>query len=162
LVFIKIKKNKIYKIIFLNFLIIILANTSYKILIYHPYESLYFNGLLSKEYKNKFEVDYTGLSGIKFLRDITQEEKDKKIINIGTVSWYPIWRMVELLEKNDSSRIRIVSRESMNKADYIYSNKISEVNKIFNKKYDIPKNFTKILDFEKDGTIIYEIYKKNK
>ena len=70
--------------------------------------------------------------------------------------------MVELLEKNDSSRIRIVSKESINKADYIYSNKISEVNKIFNKKYDVPKNFTKILDFEKDGTIIYEIYKKNK
>ena len=129
-------------------------------LIYHPYQSLYFNSLLSKEYKNKFEVDYTGLSGIKFLRDITREEKDKKIINIGTISWYPIWRMVELLDKNDSSRIRIVSGESINKADYIYSNKISEVDKNFNKKYDLPKNFTKILNFEKDGTIIYEIYKK--
>jgi hypothetical protein len=125
-------------------------------LIYHPYQSLYFNSLLSKEYKNKFEVDYTGLSGIKFLRDITQKEKDKKIINIGTISWYPIWRMVELLDKKDSSRIKIVSGK------YIYSNKISEVYKNFNKKYDIPKNFTKILNFEKDGTIIYEIYKKKK
>ena len=27
---------------------------------------------------------------------------------------------------------------------------------------DLPKNFTKILNFEKDGTIIYEIYKKKK
>ena len=70
--------------------------------------------------------------------------------------------MVELLEKNDSSRIRIVSGKSINKADYIYSNKISEVDKNFNKKYDVPKNFTKILNFEKDGTIIYEIYKKKK
>ena len=162
LFFIKIKKNRIFKKILLNFLIIILATTSYKMLIYHPYQSLYFNSLLSKEYKNKFEVDYTGLSGIKFLRDITREEKDKKIINIGTISWYPIWRMVELLDKKDSSRIRILSGESINKADYIYSNKISEVDKNFNKKYDLPKNFTKILNFEKDGTIIYEIYKKKK
>jgi hypothetical protein len=70
--------------------------------------------------------------------------------------------MIELLDQRDSSRIKIVSGNDLIKADYLYSNRISEVDKNLNKKYDLPKNFIKIIDFTKDGTIIFEVYKKNK
>jgi hypothetical protein len=162
LIIIKVRRNKLIQKILYTILITFLAGSIYKMLIYHPYQSFYFNDLLSSEYKNKFEVDYTGLSGIHFLRDIVKKEKNKKIINIGTISWYPIWRMIELLDQRDSSRIKIVSGNDLIKADYLYSNRISEVDKNLNKKYDLPKNFIKIIDFTKDGTIIFEVYKKDK
>ena len=45
-------------------------------------------------------------------------------------------------------------------AKYIYSNNISEVNKKYNDKYNIPKDFFKIYEYKTEGIIIYAIYKK--
>ena len=61
---------------------------------YHPYQGLYFNNLITKKLKEKFEVDFTGLSGIEFLRDVVKNETKSKI-NIGINSWYPLYRMKE-------------------------------------------------------------------
>ena len=83
-------------------------------------------------------------------------------IKIGINSWYPLWRMVELLDKKDQTRIKILKHDKRGEADYLYSNRIYDVDKRYYKKYDIPVEFEKIKEFKIDKTIIYEVYKKFK
>ena len=134
--------------------------TIIRIIIYHPYQSLYFNILTPNNIKNSVEVDYTGLSSIHFLNDILVENSNKNNIKIGVASWYPLWRMIELLNSKDNSRIKIVGNKENSSSDYIYSNRISDVDKNHHKKYDIPANFTKYKELVIDGAIIYEVYKQ--
>ena len=55
-------------------------------IIYHPYQNIYFNNFFNKNAQEKFEVDYWGLSGKKFLESILILEKNKKLVKIGTAS----------------------------------------------------------------------------
>ena len=97
------KRLSFYKnILFKIFLIIFFLLTIYRIFIYHPYQSYYFNILVPKSIKNNVEVDYTGLSAIHFLNQIAEENRSKKLIKIGVASWYPIWRMLELVNKKEN------------------------------------------------------------
>jgi len=41
----------------------------YKMIIFHPYQNLYFGSLFKKNIHNKFEIDYWGLSANKFLNE---------------------------------------------------------------------------------------------
>ena len=66
-----------------------------------------------------------------------------------------------MAEKNEKQRITVYGNE-YNKADYIYSNFISEVDKSVDKKYEIPNNFTHLYTFNIYGANIYSVYKKNK
>ena len=125
---------------------------------YHPYQGIYFNSFVPNHYKNKFEIDFHGISGVKFLKDILVLEKNKNTISIGVASFLPIQRSLELLDKSESKRIKIIGQE-YKYADYIYKNNISEVNKNINNKYDIPNNFIKIDELIVDGALLYEIYK---
>ena len=149
----KIKKNLFT--IFLSSLIFILV---IRLIIYHPYQSLYFNMITPNHVKNNVEVDYTGLSSFHFLKEVLSENKDHNQIRIGVASWYPIWRIIELVDKQN--KIKVVSIKDNKTADFLYSNKISEVNKKYNKKYEIPKNFYKIKEHIVDGVVIYEVYKR--
>ena len=83
-------------------------------------------------------------------------------IKIGIASWYPLWRMVELLDKNKKDRIIIVSNDDREDSDYIYSNRIYDVDKRVYKKYNISQEFNKIKEYKIDSAIIYEVYKKVK
>ena len=127
--------------------------------IYHPYQNIYFNSLFNKSAHEKFEVDYWGLSGKKFLENILVLEKNKSSIAIGIASYLPLERSIKLLNKNEGEKIKIVG-QTFQKADYIYSNFISEVDKNFNDKYKIPSNFTRIDTFIIDGIPVYEVLKK--
>ena len=131
----------------------------YRLNMYHPYQSFYFNVFTPKKIKDTLEVDYVGLSGIHFLNQIISQEKNSNQIKIGIASWYPLWFMVDLLDEQDKKKIKIISNKEIINSDYIYSNRISEVDKRYYKKYDVPENFKK-LEFKIDNTIIYEIYKK--
>lgn len=153
--------NLTKKILLKIFLIIFFILTIYRIFIYHPYQSCYFNILVPNSIKNNVEVDYTGLSAIHFLNKMIEENQSKKLIKIGVASWYPIWRMLELVNKKGDLKIEIVENRQISNADFIYTNKISDVDKKFNKKYDIPSNFKKIKEFKVDGAIIYEAYQRN-
>ena len=51
--------------------------------------------------------------------------------------------MLELVNKKEGLKIEIVENRQISNADFIYTNKISDVDKRFNKKYDIPSNFKK-------------------
>ena len=66
---------------------------------------------------------------------------------------------MEALEP-DKKRFKIVGQE-YHLATFIYKNNISEVDAAVNKKYEIPKNFSKIYEKKINKLIIYEIFKKN-
>ena len=140
--------------------ILYLIFVAYKMISYHPYQNIYFNSMFNNNAHKKFEVDYWGLSGRKFLEEILILEKNKKIITIGVASWLPLERSVKLLDKKDRSRIKIIGQEFQN-ADYLYTNFISEVDKNSNDKYKIPSNFSKINEFILDNMTVYEVFKKD-
>ena len=153
------KKNKFLYFSKLLLLLFILF-TIVRNIIYHPYQSLYFNILIPDKIKNSVEIDYTGLSSIHFLEHITKISEDLPMVKIGVASWHPLWRMIELLDDKYQKKIVILENKKRSLADYIYTSRISEVDKKINKKYEIPSNFDKHAEFKIDGAIIYEIYKK--
>ena len=132
----------------------------YKMIIYHPYQNIYFNNFFNKNAHEKFEVDYWGLSGKKFLEYILVLEKNKKSIKIGTAAYLPLERSTKLLSEKDRKKILIIG-QNFQDADYLYTNFISEVDKNSDDKYKIPYNFTKINEFVLNNTIIYQVFKKN-
>ena len=154
-----IAKSLFKKRILFSIIIIYLFFIVYKITVYHPFENLYFNSLFNKKAHEKFEVDYWGLSGKKFLMEILNLENSNKPIRVGVASYLPLERSIKLLDKEDRKKIIIVGQEYKN-ADYLYSNLMSEVDKTNNDKYKIPNNFSKVSEFVIDGVKVYEMYKK--
>jgi hypothetical protein len=159
IIFLKIRLSK-KKVYIFNFMFLVaLGLIFHKMVIYHPYQSIYFNNFLSPEKRNRFEGDYYGLAASKGLAEIIRINKEKKSINIAVASHTPLQRAIEFLDTIDKKKINIIGQE-YKMADYIYKNNIYEVDVNFNKKYLIPLNFRKISDFKIEGIILYEIYKK--
>jgi hypothetical protein len=152
-------KSKLKNYFNFGFIILCLLFIVYKMVIFHPYQNVYFNELFKKNVHEKFEIDYWGLSGKKFLKDILLLEKDKNIIKIAVAGFLPLERSLKLLDKEQRKKIKIIGQDFQN-ADYIYANFISEVDKNFNDKYQIPINFTKIDKFVLNEVLLYEIYRK--
>ena len=105
-------KKKFHYYISILFLITII----YKMTIYHPFQKIYFNNYFKEISHLNFEIDYDGLSGKKFLKEILILEKDKNIINIGVASWFPLHRSIKLLDKKDRKKINIIGQD-FQKAD---------------------------------------------
>ena len=159
LFFLNFKKKLMQLIIILVMLNLFLI---YRAILYHPYQSLYFNIFVPSSVKKTLDVDYTGLSAYHFLKKLIEEEKDNRSIKVAVNSWHPLWRMVNLLSKDERERIIILTTDKKNQADYLYSNRIYDVDKKYYKKYDVPSNFIKFKELKIDNTIIYDVYKRSK
>ena len=154
-------KKQYFKKVQFGLVLIYLIFILNKMLIYHPYQNIYFNSLYNDlSIHKKFEVDYWGLTGKKFFNDILILNPDKSQIKIGTASFLPLHRSIKLLDKRKRGKIQIIGQDFQN-ADYLYSNFISEVDKNSDDKYKIPDNFTKIDEFILDNVKIYQVFKKN-
>tara|TARA_B100000029_G_scaffold124992_1_gene118480 strand:- start:597 stop:2243 length:1647 start_codon:yes stop_codon:yes gene_type:complete len=153
---IKFKSTKKFHFIFISIFLLFIV---YKMIIYHPFQNIYFNSFFNKNAQEKFEVDYWGTSGKKFLKYILNVEKNKNIIKIATASYLPLERSTKLLEKDERVKISIIG-QNYKDADYLYTNFISEVDKNSDDKYKIPDNFNKIEEFILDNTIVYQVFKK--
>jgi len=151
-----VKKNSYYFFIFLT----LISLNFIDIIRFHPFQGSYFNYLVYDERKNYFEVDYWGLAGVKFLNTVIAREPKKDKIKVGVASYLPLERSLKMLDYNDASKIEIVGQDYEN-ADYIFNNNISEVNKNFNKKYDVPNNFKLINEFFVNDFMVYQVYQKN-
>jgi hypothetical protein len=158
-IYLKIRLSKKRVNLFNLFFLVTLGLVCQKMIIYHPYQSLYFNNFLSPVKKNGFEGDYHGLASSKALVEIIKINREKKNINIAVASHTPLQRGVEFLDPEDKKKINIVGQEYQI-ADYIYKNNISEVDINSNKKYLVPVNFKKISEYKIDGIILYEIYQR--
>tara|TARA_Y100001970_G_scaffold282110_1_gene394286 strand:+ start:10952 stop:12607 length:1656 start_codon:yes stop_codon:yes gene_type:complete len=154
-------KSKRNKNIFYTTISLYLFIILFKIIIYHPYQNIFFNSLYSNEkIHKKFEVDYWGLSGEKFLESILNLEREKNLIKIGVASYLPLERSLKIIPKEVRGKIRVIGQDFKN-ADYIYTNFMSEVDKNYNDKYKIPAEFSKIDEFILNNVKVYEVYKKS-
>jgi len=86
--------------------------------------------------------------------EIDKREK----IKIAVACHTPLQRGLEAFPVNIQDRFQIIGQDYAN-ADYVYKNNISEVNIKLNNKYEIPKNFSKIYEFNIKKLLIYQIYK---
>ena len=107
--------------------------------------------------KKNFEIDTQSISRVHAIKELL---KENGILNIATASWTPLEDARSLIPRKDWKRLNFVGTE-FDQADFIYSNFYYEVNTLFNKKYEIPKNFSLYKTLTIDGTRVYSIYKKN-
>lgn len=153
---VKIKKYNQY----LTFLFIIFFSFNvYKLILFHPYQSLYFNEFLMD--KDGYLVDRDGLSRLDSINKVISFSEDRKIINIANSSFIPYYRIKEAFSQEIIKKIKFVGRE-YDQADFIFNNFVYEVNPKYNDKYHIPNNFEQIYVLEIDGIKIYEIYRRIK
>ena len=154
------KRYALKKKLIIFIILFLITHNVVSLITYHPYQSYYFNELLSDKSKNSFEGDYHGISGKHFFLKLISENKDKKI-KVAVASYTPLHRSFKSLNLKLVRNFEVIGQDYKN-ADYIYKNNISEVNSYLNKKYNIPNNFVKIYELNIDGLIIYEIFKNIK
>ena len=159
IIFLLIKKNTLLKNLFIFFNILLTINIISQIYVFHPYQSLYFNNLLNKKNILKFPIDTPSLSRKDALEFIITNGKAFDKINIANASWTPLYNGKDLLLKKDFKKLNFVGQD-YDKADYIYTNFIYEVDPNFNKKYFLDKNFEIIKEHKIKDMTIYRIYKK--
>ena len=94
------KKKKLIKIFYTIFLILTFE-VIYKLIMYHPYQSLYFNNFVNDKSKNLYEIDYQSLSRSEAIQDI-MNDSDEDIINIATASYTPLKNGLSILKKKIS------------------------------------------------------------
>ncbi len=159
-----------YKNLFRNFNLrviylisfLIISNLIYINYKFHPYQSLYFNNILSFNMVNKFQVDTPNLSrtdALKFI--IKNENSNEGKIYIANASWTPLYNGKDMLEKIDKEKLVFVGQE-YKQADYIYTNYVYKSDEKYNNNYKIPDNFIKVRDFRIKNVLIYSIYKRKK
>lgn len=157
----KIYRNKgAIKKVVLTILALCTIELCYKLYIYHPHQSSYFNNLASTNYKGKFQIDTQALSRIDAIKAILNDTKDKKKVVIGTASWTPLEDARSLIERDLWNKLIFTGTSNKKEADYIFTNQYYEVNNTLNKKYEIPKNFYLYKNLIINGTNIYSLYKK--
>ena len=144
------------KKLILSILVPLSLFTTYENYKYHPFQSVYFNNLITKKYKKSFEIDTQSLSRVHAIKELLKEDGK---LNIATASWTPLENARSLIPISEWDRLIFVGTE-YDKADFIYSNFYYEVNINYNKKYEIPENFSLYKTLVIDGTRIYSIYKK--
>lgn len=151
--------KKIY--VFITLLILVNIEMFYKIYLYHPYQNMYFNNLMSKQDKLNYERDTANISRLNFLKDVLSLTNDsEKKIKIGVASWSPLEDVLIYFEKDKIKNIEITGTTNLQEADFIFTNYYYEVNILYNRKYDIPETHFLLKSVVKDDTLIYSIYKK--
>ena len=156
-IIIKYFRNYYKKLTFSSLAVILLFNI-FSLYYYHPHQNIFFNHYIKNKANVLFEKDYWGLVNYQSLKQIYNLEKDK--INIGVASFTDLNLSKNIFEKKIRDNFVIVG-QMYEKADYIINNFQYEINPKYNKKYKIPKNFTKISELRRGNVTISEIYKKN-
>jgi hypothetical protein len=151
------KKMNIFLFSFVNSIFIFFI--FFQIIVFHPYQSLYFNIFINSSNTVDFPVDTPSLSRADGLKFIVNDAKDLNKIFVATSSWTPLFNGADLLTNNDKKKLIFVGQE-YKKANYIYTNFNYDVDPKLNKKYNIPSNFRKIRHVIIKGIPIYSIYKK--
>ena len=157
------EKYKNYKKILNSILLVIFLLTLeviFKLYIYHPHQSSYFNNLVTENYKKNFQIDTQSLSRVDAIKEVLKDSKQKEKIVIGTASWTPLEDARSMIKRELWDKLVFTGTSNKEKADYIFSNHYYEVNNKFNKKYEIPENFYLYKKLVINGTHIYSLFKR--
>ena len=122
----------------------------------HPFQYVYFNSLAGKNFNEKFEMDYFGVSNKNVLEYIIAKEGKKvKILNLSTTD---LDLSKKILKEEIREKINIVS--DIKSADYI-TNNYRDWNGVYEPtKFMVPKNSKIFHEIKVDGISINTIYKK--
>ncbi len=156
----KFRAYKKMKNIILVLMSIFFLEVIFKMYVYHPFQSSYFNNLVSNNMKKKFEVDTQSLSRRDAIIEIINDGIDKEKIKIGTASWTPLEDARSLIPLNLWNKLIFTGTSNKENADYIYTNYYYEIDNKNSRKYEIPNNFYLLKSVIRDGTLIYSIYKR--
>ena len=149
------KKNKNLLLI-LSFLL--LSPTLIWMFKYHPYQNVYFNFLAGKDFNNKFELDYWGLSNVSALKYIAENEDGN--INVSRVGLSDLHLSKAFLSKKYRNKISVI--DDIKNSHYIINNYRNLVVKDINQNFRIPTNYKIFYEIKIDGVPINTIYKKVK
>ena len=144
----KLLKNLIYFLVLIG-----LSQNSYWLIKNHPYGNVYFNELIKDENKKNFELDYWGLSKFNSISTILDQDNSDKI-EIGTLSFTSLPTTKLIFDKEEFSRIEILSHED--KPKYLIDN----MNNNFKKNLNVLEDYELYANIKVDSLIINSIYLK--
>lgn len=151
IIFLKKKENHLY--ILCLVLTIPIIFSMYKS---HPHQNVYFNFLAGKNFNERFEMDYFGISNRKALEYITQQES--KVISVYNLSTSDLGLSKKMIEKDDRKHINISS--NIEKADYLINSYRNWKGGIKPINFVPPENFKVFHEIKVDNVPINTIYKK--
>jgi hypothetical protein len=139
------------KIILIIIFLIFISHQIYWIITAHPIQNVYFNFIVGKEWKRKFDVDYWGLGNHIVLKRILSEDK-RALISVCPISTMSL--TLRSLNKFDKERVRITC---FGKPDYLINNyyEFRHTDKTFHYNYNI------IHELKISNEIIISTYKLN-
>ena len=146
------KKNYLYTLI----LILMLPNI-YWMYKNHPNQNIYFNFLAGKNFNEKFEMDFSGISNKQALEYIVK--KENKNVRVFSLSTTDLNLSKKILDKKIRNKISITN--DINNADYIVNNYRDWRGITLPNDFITPKNFEIFHEIKVDNISINTIYKKH-
>jgi hypothetical protein len=118
----------------------------------HPLQNNYFNIIVGKNWKNKFDMDYWGVGNLTAIKKILESD-NRNLITVCAKSYTPLTFTQKILEYNNKKRIKISCNAD---TDYVIDN--------YYKSFEIEKinmnTFNKFHDIKIHDEIVISIYKK--
>ena len=145
-------KQFLYLVIFLE--LIFLSTWNYK---NHPYQFVYFNPIFKSLTKDKFDLDYWGISNRSILEKI-YNLSNKDNIKITTISYTNLNDSLRILDPEIRNKISIVY--DLREADFVIDNHIKKWNTTPGEE-TLKRNFSIVYNLIIDGNIINTVYKRN-
>ena len=122
----------------------------------HPFQYVYFNFLAGKNFNEKFEMDYSGVSNKNALEYIiSKENKNVKVHNLSTTD---LILSREILDEESKKKIKIVG--DISKADYLTNNFRDWNGNYKPSNFSVPYNFEIMHEIKVNNVSINTIYKK--
>lgn len=150
----QVKHSDVLKKMFLGVISLSLLMNGYWMLKSHPFESLYFNSLVGKGWKNKFDVDYWSL-GVRPALEYIVRHDERSIIKVGGLSALTDLSASRMLDP--SERARIVEAKSELTADYML-----QIYRIDNRGLShIGSNFVLYHEIKIGNEVVLSIYKNS-
>jgi len=122
----------------------------------HPFQNIYFNFFSGKNFNEKFEMDYFGVSNRSALEYIIANE-DKKV-KIYSLSTTDLNLSKKIIKKKLREKIDITY--DINSADYIVNNYRDWTGRTKPTNFKMPENFKILHEIKVDDVSINTIYKK--
>lgn len=113
-----IKRNNILLKLFFSILILFILQQTYLIKIMHPIQNVYFNSLIGKNWKEKYDLDYWGVGNHIMIKNILSKD-ERKDITICPISETPLRYSFKIINPTDRKRI---SENCSKNPDYLLNN----------------------------------------
>ena len=141
----------VYSIIIVE--LVFLALWNYK---NHPFQFVYFNPILKSQTKNKFDLDYWGISNKFILQKILEMNKNQPF-KVTTISYTNLNDSLRVLPLEQKEKISIVY--SVDQADYVIDNYMKKWS-YTDGKQNLESDFSIAYNLIIDENVINTVYRR--